>query len=139
MIPPFEDSYTWPCHFIGCQQLSLQNVDSSEGLILAGRAAAPSMEEPEDIISAYTDEQALEDGVLVEVQGGKVNRVTRAVFDHFSQPLLHTPVGSLITDFTGVVKVIEFLLKLQADAYGWRAPVRTKARNYGWSRTRLED
>jgi hypothetical protein len=78
------------------------------------------MEEPEDIISAYTDDQALEDGVLVEVQGGNVNRVTRAVFDHFSQPLLHTPVGSLITDFTGVVKVIESLLKLQADTDGWR-------------------
>jgi hypothetical protein len=87
---------------------------------LAGRTAAQRMEEPENVIYAYTDEQALEDGVLVAVLGGKVNRVTRAVFDHFSQPLLNTPVASLITDSTKVVKAIEFMSKLEADSDGWR-------------------
>ena len=39
-------------------------------------------------ISTYTDQQALEDGVLVAVPGdAEVNRVTRAVFDHFTESL----------------------------------------------------
>ena len=35
-------------------------------------------------ISTYSDSQALQDGVLVEIPGeGGVNRATRAVFDEF--------------------------------------------------------
>ena len=38
-------------------------------------------------IYTYTDQQALQDGVLVAIPGdGGVNRVTRAVFDHFVKP-----------------------------------------------------
>ena len=42
--------------------------------------------EPEKIIFEYTDAQALEDGFLDAVNWGFVNRVTRAVFDHFCAP-----------------------------------------------------
>ena len=42
-------------------------------------------QQPENVIFAYTDEQALEDGVLIEVSCA-VNRVTRAVFDHLRVP-----------------------------------------------------
>jgi hypothetical protein len=97
------------------------------------------MEEPEKVIYAYTDEQALEDGMLIQVQGGKVNRVTRAVFDHFSQPLLNTPVGSLITDFTRVVKAIEFMSKLEADSDGWDWYVRRQGIVAGPERGRRTD
>src|SRR5439155_17312159 len=46
-----------------------------------------------DVISVYTDAEALEDGVLVAVTGpGGVNRVTRAVFDHFTEPLGASPI-----------------------------------------------
>ena len=43
-----------------------------------------------DIVSTYTNEQAVEDGVLVNAQGVlpcPFNRVTRAVWDAFTQPI----------------------------------------------------
>ena len=43
-----------------------------------------------DIVSVYTDEQAVEDGVLVRSEGVlpcPFNRVTRAVWDEFTQPM----------------------------------------------------
>ena len=49
-----------------------------------------------DIIYAYTDEQAVEDGVLVNAQGllpCPFNRVTRAVWDTFTQPIGKMPQG----------------------------------------------
>ena len=50
-----------------------------EGENPAGRTAARRMaQEPENIISRYTDAQALEDGVLVAMDAFPVNRVTRA-------------------------------------------------------------
>jgi hypothetical protein len=42
----------------------------------------------EDVVSTYTDEQAVEDGVLVNAEGVlpcPFNRVTRAVWDTFTQ------------------------------------------------------
>jgi hypothetical protein len=50
-----------------------------------------------DIVSVYTDEQAVEDGVLVRSEGVlpcPFNRVTRAVWDEFTQPM--GPKGSVI-------------------------------------------
>ena len=47
-----------------------------------------------DIIYAYTDNQAVEDGVLVNAQGVlpcPFNRVTRAVWDAFTQPIGKLP------------------------------------------------
>ena len=38
-----------------------------------------------DIIDVYTDEQAVEDGVLIPVQFGSINRVTRTVLHEFAQ------------------------------------------------------
>ena len=60
--------------------------------IIDGMEASRAAEESEDIfgepISVYTDAEALEDGFLVQITGdGGVNRVTRAVYDHFVQPI----------------------------------------------------
>ena len=43
---------------------------------------SPSEELFGEIISSYTDAEALDDGVLVAMDASPVNRVTRAVFDH---------------------------------------------------------
>lgn len=59
---------------------------------------------PEDVIYSYTDEDALADGVLVSVRGlapYPINRVTRALFDHFTRPIGDMPLalgGSAVTD-----------------------------------------
>jgi hypothetical protein len=73
------------------------------------------------VISEYTDQQALEDGVLVSVSGeGKVNRVTRAVFDHFTKPMGSSPATSQVTDITWLQKAIRALLKVEPDQDAWR-------------------
>ena len=70
-------------------------------------------------ISVYTDRQAVEDGVLVSVPGdGGVNRVTRAVFDHFV-----TPIGDprlKVFNLTPLMDLIRAMLKVEPDADGWR-------------------
>ena len=38
-----------------------------------------------EIISAYTDEQAVEDGVLIPVKFENITRITRTVFDDFDK------------------------------------------------------
>ena len=38
-----------------------------------------------EIIDAYTDEQAVEDGVLIPVKFGSINRITRTVLHEFAQ------------------------------------------------------
>jgi hypothetical protein len=71
-------------------------------------------------ISVYTDQQALEDGVLVAVPGdGGVNRVTRAVFDHFTEPLVTSPVTSTVTNIGPLMDAIRAMLRLEPDD-GWR-------------------
>jgi hypothetical protein len=57
-------------------------------------------QEPENIISSYTDAQALEDGVLVAWDSLPVNRVTRAVFDHFTHQMGSSPLTGVVTDIT---------------------------------------
>lgn len=37
----------------------------------------------DDIVFTYTDEEAIEDGVLLPVSFGIINRVTRSIFDDF--------------------------------------------------------
>lgn len=79
------------------------------------------MEDQPNVIVEYTDKQALEDGVLVSFPGeGKVNRVTRAVFDHFAKPMGNSPEASLVTDITRLQVVIRALLKVEPDADAWR-------------------
>jgi hypothetical protein len=66
-------------------------------------------------ISVYTDKQALEDGLLVAFPGpGRVNRITRAVFDHFTREM-----GPGVTDVTPLTGAIRAILEL-APNDGWR-------------------
>ena len=87
----------------------------------AGRGARLFMEEESNVIVEYTDRQALEDGVLVSVPGeGKVNRVTRAVFDHFTKPMGSSPETGEVTDITRLQEAIRAMLKVEPDEDGWR-------------------
>jgi len=80
-------------------------------------------QEPENIIASYTDAEALEDGVLVAMDSLPVNRVTRAVFDHFTQPMGSSPLTGVVTDITPLRKVIQTMLAVEADTDGWRIGV----------------
>jgi hypothetical protein len=92
-----------------------------EGENPAGRTAARHMaQEPENIISSYTDAQAVEDGVLVAVDHLQVNRVTRAVFDHFTQPMGSSPLTGVVIDITPLRRVIQTMLAVEADEDGWQ-------------------
>ena len=73
------------------------------------------------VIVEYTDKQALEDGVLVSVPcEGKVNRVTRAVFDHFTKPMGSSPATGEVTDITPLQDAIRAMLKVKPDEDIWR-------------------
>lgn len=73
------------------------------------------------VIVEYSDKQALEDGVLVSVPGeGRVNRVTRAVFDHFTEPIGSSPATGPVTDITRLQDAIRALLKVEPDQDAWR-------------------
>ena len=77
-------------------------------------------QEPENVIYAYTDVQACDDGFLVAIRHGPVNRVTRAVFDHFTAFLGTSPESGPVTDVTRLARALEAMLKLEADGDGWR-------------------
>jgi hypothetical protein len=78
------------------------------------------MNKPFEIV-AYTDKQAIEDGVLVSVPGeGRVNRVTRAVFDHFTKPMGSSPATGQVNDITRLQDAIRALLKIEPDQDAWR-------------------
>ena len=77
-------------------------------------------QEPENVIVCYTDAQALEDGVLVAMDALPVNRVTRAVFDHFTHPMGSSSQTGVVTDITPLRGVIQTMLAVEADADGWR-------------------
>ena len=77
-------------------------------------------QEPENVIFAYTDTQALDDGVLVAIRYGPVNRVTRAVFDHFTASMGSSPVTGPVTDVGRLMRAVETMLRLEADGDGWR-------------------
>ena len=69
-------------------------------------------------ISIYTDEDAVEDGVLVPVAGdGAVNRVTRPVFDQFVKPIGDPHSNAF--DLTPLTDAIRAVLNAP-DADGWR-------------------
>ena len=44
-----------------------------------------------EIIDVYTDEQAVDDGVLIPVEFGNISRITRSVFDDFDEDSLDAP------------------------------------------------
>ncbi len=76
-----------------------------------------------EVISSYTDREAVEDGVLVALAGpGRINRVTRAVFDHFTQSM-----GVGVTNITPLLEAMRHMLTVELDD-GWRtADYRGKA------------
>lgn len=87
----------------------------------AGWVAALRMaEESEKIIFEYTDVQALEDGVLVAVSCGAVNRVTSAVFKHFARPMGNLPASGAVIDITPLTATIRAVLGVMPDEDGWR-------------------
>ncbi|HKS75082.1 MAG TPA: hypothetical protein VJQ82_17880 [Terriglobales bacterium] len=71
-------------------------------------------------IFSYTDAEALEDGFLVAIGHEPVNRVTRAVFEHFTAPMDDLPDVSGITDVTRLMQAIRSMLKIEPDGDGWR-------------------
>jgi hypothetical protein len=76
---------------------------------------SPSNELFGEVISTYTDRDAVEHGFLAAIAGpGGVNRVTRAVFDHFTQSM-----GVGVTNITPLIAAIEWLLTVEVDD-GWR-------------------
>ena len=89
------------------------------------------MEKQPFMIVEYSDKQALEDGVLVSVPlEGRVNRVTRAVFDHFTRPIGSSPQTGEVTDLTRLQDAIRVRLKVEPDQDAWRTGA-TKERNSG--------
>ena len=105
-----------------CQSGTTRGVFLDEGENPAGRTAVRCMaQEPENIIASYTDAEAVEDGVLVAMDSLPVNRVTRAVFDHFARPMGSSPLTGVVTDITPLRKAIQTMLAVEADADGWRA------------------
>jgi hypothetical protein len=77
-------------------------------------------QEPQNVISSYTDAEAVEDGFLVAWDDLQVNRVTRAVFDHFTRPMGSSPLTGVVTDITPLRGVVQTMLAVKADADGWR-------------------
>ncbi len=72
-------------------------------------------------ISVYTDAQALEDGFLVALPGeGDVNRVTRAVFDHFATPIGSSVATGAVINVTPLMEAIRAMLKIPPDKDAWR-------------------
>ena len=77
-------------------------------------------EESEEIISEYTDAQALEDGMLDEVHCGAVNRVTHAVFAHYARLMERLPEGEERFDIAPLTATIQAVLGETPDEDGWR-------------------
>ena len=62
----------------------------------------------------------IEDGVLVEVSCGAVNRVTCAVFYHFARPMENSPDGLETFDTAPLMAGIRAVLGVMPDEDGWR-------------------
>jgi hypothetical protein len=81
----------------------------------SGQTENPAEDLFGEVISTYTDREAVEDGFLVAIAGpGRVNRVTRAVFDHFTEEM-----GPGVTNITPLTDAIRYMLTLEVDD-GWR-------------------
>jgi hypothetical protein len=75
----------------------------------------------DEVISSYTDAEAIADGVLVQWSGpARVNRITRAVFDTFTDPMGESPLTGPLTNVGRLVRIIDTLVKKTADEDGWR-------------------
>src|SRR5690348_7022794 len=79
------------------------------------------MAEDDNVISEYTDRQAVEDGVLVPIYGeGGANRITRAVFDYFTECMGTSPITGPVTNIGPLMDAIRAMLRINPDADGWR-------------------
>ena len=78
---------------------------------------ARKVEEQWEVVSSYPDQTAVDDGVLVVVSGeGRVNRVTRAVFDKYTDEL----GGGVVRDCTMLLgDIIPHMVALPKDRE-WR-------------------
>jgi hypothetical protein len=77
-----------------------------------------------EVISTYTDRQAVEDGVLIPMAGfGPVNRVTRAVFAHFVGEAAFKPTEAIELPkvLEPLTAAIRAMLSIPPDKDGWRA------------------
>ncbi len=88
---------------------------------MAGTDGGTLMGDFGEPISSYSDRDAVSDGVLVPIPGeGHVNRVTRAVFDHFTESLGSSPITGPVTNIGPLMEVIRAVLKVTADSDGRR-------------------
>jgi hypothetical protein len=124
VVPSLSRSWDTLSRYVlgSCQSGMTRGVFLNEGENPAGRTAVRFMaQEPEDIIiSSYTDAQVLGDGVLVAWDDLQLNRVTRAVFDHFTSPMGSSPLTGVVIDITPLRRVIQTMLAVEADGDGWR-------------------
>jgi hypothetical protein len=81
------------------------------------------MTDDSNVIYSYTDQQAVEDGVLVPLIGfGKVNRVTRAVFAHLTgiTPEEKASLIELALKLKPLRDAVREILRVSPDEDGWR-------------------
>ena len=79
------------------------------------------MDDAPEVVFAYSDAQALADGVLIAIPGpGPVNRVTQAVFAHFTERIDASKLTGPVVDLTPVRAIIRQMLEIPSDADGWR-------------------
>jgi hypothetical protein len=69
--------------------------------------------EDAEIIDVYTDEQAIEDGVIIPVKFGSITRITRAVFDDFDKGGFDAP--RFYSFMNEAVKILEGQMKAKKD------------------------
>lgn len=75
----------------------------------------------DNIISSYSDDQAVDDGVLVPVFFGRVNRVTRPVFEHFVEsPEENVPFIEIGFKLKPLSEAVDAICKVKPDGDGWR-------------------
>ena len=92
-----------------------------------GRAVVLPMDKTNEVIDEYTDQQAVEGGVLVPFKGeGGVNRITCAVFDHFTELF----GGDKYVDTSALKKAISTMLNIKPNEDGWR--IDTYERRWLW-------
>lgn len=73
-----------------------------------------------EVISTYTDAQALDDGVLVDVRGvlpaaWNVNRATRALWSAYTET-----IGGVMTNITRFVQAMKAAWSNAREDDGWR-------------------
>jgi len=79
----------------------------------------------DDIVDAYTDEQAVEDGLLIPIQFGSINRVTRAVLHEFAQE------DKSLESFNEFVEAVMKEFESQRDKRNdWFYSIEIDGRNY---------